>query len=279
MVQNILVPTDFSNNAHHALRYAARLVKDEACTFFLLHVYGGKKGFKNNTIHMENDSQLEEDSQLRLRNMLKRIKKDNENQKHTYQLISRFNDLTHAVHSIIEEQEIDLIVMGNKGKKSSIPIFLGSTTRKTLQSVKKCPVLTVPKSAKFKMPNEIAFATDFKRPYNAKVLDALRTMALQSGAAISILHINEKEQLDEFQRSNLNSLLAYLEPVPNSVHWMPNFISKTKVIQVFLEDLNVDMLAMVNFEHGFVEKMLREPIIEKMVFNINIPFLVIPYTN
>ena len=46
--------------------------------------------------------------------------------------------------ALIDELGIDFIVMGNKGKKSSIPIFLGSTATKTLHTVKKCPVLTVP---------------------------------------------------------------------------------------------------------------------------------------
>lgn len=283
VMQNILIPTDFSQNAFHALSYGTKLLFNEECTFFLLNVYGNKKkGFKKKAIGMETqgqNSQLEDKSQLRLNTMVKRIRKANENQKHTYELRSICNDLTQTLHSLIEEKEIDLIVMGNKGRKSSIPVFLGSTTTKTLQSVKKCPVLTVPKSAAFKTPKVMAFATDFKRPYTPKVLDALRAMALHCGAIIRIVHINEREQLDEFQRSNLTSLLSYLEPVINSVHWMPNFISKTKVIQVFLEDLKVDMLAMVNYEHGFVEKMLREPIIEKMVFNIDIPFLVIPSSN
>ena len=282
-MQNILVPTDFSQNAFHALHYGTRLFSKEECTFYLLNVYGNKKkGFKKKAIGIEThgqDSQLKDKSQQRLNTMVERINKANENQNHTYELRSRYSDLTQTVHSLLEEKEIDLIVMGNKGKKSSIPVFLGSSTTKTLQSVKKCPVLTVPKSAAFKTPKVMAFATDFKRPYNNKVLDALRAMALHCGATIRIVHINEKEQLDEFQQSNLTSLLSYLEPVSNSVHWMPNFISKTKVIQVFLEDMNVDMLAMVNYEHGFVEKMLREPIIEKMVFNIDIPFLVIPSSN
>jgi len=281
-MQNILVPTDFSNNAYHALRYATRLFKNIECTFFLLNVYGGKKGFKNKIDEKENDSQselLKEESETKLKKTLNKIRRDEENTKHAYELISKYNDLGRVVHTLIEELQIDLIVMGNKGKKSSIPIFLGSTTTKTLQSVKKCPVLTVPKAAGFKVPKDLAFATDYRRPYSTKVLNSLRAIALHCNATIRIVHIDEEEHLNQLQQSNLNLLLAYLNPVGYSLHWMPNFISKTKVIQVFLEDLDVDMLAMVNYDHGFIEKMLREPIIEKMVFNIDIPFLVIPAAN
>lgn len=280
-MQNILIPTDFSTNAYHALRYATRLFKNNECTFYLLNVYGGTKGFKKiaEKVDYSQSVQLFEESQTKLKKTLGRIRKDEKNPKHSYELISKDDDLRHVVLSLIDEVPIDLIVMGNKGKKSSIPIFLGSTTTTTLQSVKKCPVLTVPKTAKFDMPQAIAFATDYKRPYGNKTLEVLRSMALHCDAKIGIVHIDEEERLDPQQQSNLDSLLAYLEPVGHSLHRMPNFISKTKLIQVFLEDLNADMLVMVSYEHGFLEKMLREPIIEKMVFNIEIPFLVIPATN
>ncbi len=38
-MKNILLPTDFSDNAYNALRYAAELYKEEDCTFFLLNTY------------------------------------------------------------------------------------------------------------------------------------------------------------------------------------------------------------------------------------------------
>ena len=93
------------------------------------------------------------------------------------------------------------------------------------------------------------------------------------------MHIGDEGPLDKIRQSNLDALVAYFRHVPHSFHQIPNFISKTKIIQVFLEDSGIDMLAMINNEHGLLEKMLREPIIEKMVFNIDIPFFVIPETS
>jgi hypothetical protein len=57
---------------------------------------------------------------------------------------------------------------------------------------------------------------------------------------------------------------------------MPDFTSKTKAIQVFLEELGIGMLVMINYQHGFLENLLRESIIKKLTFNIDVPFLVIP---
>lgn len=276
-MQNILVPTDFSNNAFHALRYATGLFKNKSCTFFLLNVYGGAKGFKKNSIHTgrEIPDEVKDAAIARLNNTVRKIRKENTNPEHSYQVISRPGDLVPAMNALIDELKIDLIVLGNKGKRSSIPVFLGSNTTKTLESVKKCPILTVPKGAQLMIPMEIGFATDFKKPFDFTILDPLRSMALLSGAAIRIIHMDEKEKLDTSQKKNLDSLLAYLSPLSNSVERIPKFISKTTILQLFLANSELDMLYMVNNEHGVLEKMLREPVIEKMVLKIDIPFMVI----
>lgn len=278
-MQNILVPTDFSKNAFHALNYATELLKNEECNFFLLHVFTERKGFKSKRIKDDsekNSTKRKEDSKVRLNRIILKIKKQKDNQKHTYQLISEKNGLMQVINSLIDELSVDLIVMGIKGKKSSIPVFFESKTTKVLQTVKKCPVLTVPKNTEFSIPKEIAFITDLKKTFDAEALNPLLFMAGLYGAAIRIVHIDDEEELDSFQQSNLDALLICFKTVEHSFQRIPNFISKTKIIQVFLEHSGSDMLAMAYNEHGLLEKMLREPIIEKMIINIDIPFLVIP---
>ena len=98
-------------------------------------------------------------------------------------------------------------------------------------------------------------------------------------ASLRILHINEEKVLDTFQESNLHTLRQYLAPIENSVHGMPNFASKTKALHLFLEELGIDMLTMVNYEHSFLKELIREPVIKKVSFDLDIPFLVIPCPN
>ncbi|SDE48295.1 Nucleotide-binding universal stress protein, UspA family [Pricia antarctica] len=278
-MQNILVPTDFSNNANHALSYASKLFGNRKCTFFLLNVYNEKKGFNgkrsyDDVAHVSDT--LREKSKARLKQTLRKIKKKNPDLKHSYELISKPADLIQAVDELVEKLEIDLIVMGNKGKKSSIPVYLGSSATKTLASIKKCPVLLVPKNTDFNPTKRIALATDYKNCFNTSLIDPMIFIAQLWEASINILHIDTKKKLDDLQKSNLKALKTCLKSFSISFDRMPDFISKTKLIQLFLEDSNIGLLVMVNNEHGIFEKMLREPIIEKMVFNIDIPFLVIP---
>ncbi len=278
-MKNILVPTDFSNNAFHAFRYASELFNNEECRFFFLNVFSETKGFKRKN-PKSNDTgsliQLKDASKVRFERLLSKIKKQADHPKHTYELISKKNELTHVVNLLIHELDLDLIVMGNKGKNSSIPVFLGSTATKTLKSVEKCPILTIPKNHAFYEPTNIGLATDYKTPLQSETLAILKILATGLGAAITILHINDGKTLNPKQQTHKEALLAFFDPLPCSVHEISNFISKTKIIQVFLEDAHIDMLAMVNNVHGPLEKILREPIVEKMVIDIKIPFLVLP---
>ncbi len=278
-MKKILFPTDFSHNSFHALNYAGELLQNVECTFFVLNVFTEKKGFKSKKTaddSEEKSKKWKEETTTRLERFVSRIKKQEENGKHSYRLISESRDLIQVINTLVNELDIDLIVMGNKGKKSSVPIFLGKTATRTLNLINKCAVLTVPKNASYTVPKEIAFVTDLKKPYKAKVIGPLLYAALLHDTTIRIVHIDEKEPMDESQQWNLDGLLSFIEPVKSSVHHIPNFISKAKIIEMFINEWAIDMLVMVNNEHGFLEKMLREPIIEKMVFTIDIPFLVIP---
>ncbi len=281
-MENILVPTDFSEDAYNALYYASRLFKSRTCNFYLLNAYSENTPLISRSINNGNGDrkglleQLSDESNEALKHVYHRINLDNKCPKHKFKLISRKTDLIEAISNAINEFNIDLIVMGNKGKTSGLGVFLGSTTTRTMASTKKCPILAVPETADFKMPYEIAFATNYKMPYDAEVLGPLKEMAALCGSAVRVVHINEEDHLTSLQEGNLRTLRAYLGTTENSLHWMPNFASKTEAIQVFLDELDIGMLAMVNYQHGFLENLLREAIIKKLTFNIDVPFLVIP---
>jgi len=284
-MRNILVPTDFSNDAYNALYFASKLFKNKACNFFLLNAYSESTPLISRNINNGNGEhkglleQLKDESNEELNHTFHRINLDNKCPRHNYRMISKKMDLVETISQTIDDFKIDLVVMGNKGRTSALGVYMGSSTTKTMASVKKCPILAVPENTDFKMPYEIAFATDYKRYYDAKVLEPLKGMAIHCGAAIRVVHINEEEHLSKIQEGNLKTLRAYLGPMENTVHWMPNFTSKTKAIQVFLDELGIGMLAMVKYEHSFLEKLLHEPLIKKLTFNIDIPFLVIPGTD
>ncbi len=275
-MEKILVPTDFSSNAYNALFHAVQLVKNKPCTFYLLNVHDEFTPLMSKSTGKDLIQQLSDESHEGLKNVAHRIKLDTTDPQHVFKTISKYGDLTHTISEIATKREIDLVVMGNTGCSEIEAIFLGSNVLNAISTVKNCPILTIPKQIDFIPPKQIAFVTDFHRPYDAGLLQPLFFLAKQYGSKICVMHINEEEVLDKYQTMNRSILVDYLLPFENTFHWMPLFKNKANSIIIFLKELEIDMLAMVNYEHSIFERATREPVIKRVAFDLDIPFLVIP---
>lgn len=282
-MKNILIATDFSNNAYNALFYITQLFQNHNCSFHILNAYTEQTPLNSNCQAAGRKlsllQQLGEESMEGLNAFLHKINLDSANSKHHFGIHSKNENLSDALQQAVKEMNADLVVMGNTGKTGAKSIFLGSNVIKSINTIKDCPILTIPGEKDYLLPKDIAFATDYKNNYNAKVLQPLRKLASYCDSSISIVHINEEERLSSVQKSNLYTLREYLGPIKHSIHWMPDFANKTRAITDFIDELGIDMLAMIHYQHGFLEKLTREPVIEKVSFNIDIPFLILPYTD
>lgn len=279
-MKNILLPTDFSENAWNATEYALGLFKEDECIFHLLNTYTPAI-VHSRFMAVNTEGRLLEDachsaSENGLKKVLDRLSQSYNNPKHQFNTISSFNLLIDEIKEAVDALKIDLIITGTKGASGLKEIFLGSNTVRIIKSNMACPVLVVPESYQFEPPKEIALVTDFIRNFDASVIAPLKQIAKHLGAKVRIMHINENEQLNKYQKSNLYTLQEYLSEVPTTVHWMPHFSDKAHVIQTFIEELGIDMLAMIHYNHGFLEELTREPVIKKIAFHTTIPLLTIP---
>ena len=280
-MKNILVTTDFSNDAYCALFYISKLMASKSCTFYILNVYdeltplAGKKAPLFGGKKLLNQLQIE--SNEKLTNVFHKIILDNDNTMHSFQTLSKKGVLSKVVIKTIEENAIDLVVMGNKGNTGAKEIFMGSNTIQVANAITLCPILAVPKQIDYTTPKEIAFVTDFKKGCAKKIIEPLFFIASLSNAAIRVMHINEEEILDAEQELKRKLLDNYLKEFTHSFHWMQNFTDKAQVIDNFLEKLHIDMFAMIHHKRSFFEKLVREPVLKDVSIYADIPLLILPY--
>ena len=57
---------------------------------------------------------------------------------------------------------------------------------------------------------------------------------------------------------------------------MPKYDNKTAEINNFIEEFKINILAIVNYRHGVIEKIIKEPIIKKLGFKPTVPCFIIP---
>ena len=272
---NILVPTDFSNNAWTATLYALYLYAEHECTFYFLNSLALSNVDSRAYMTKRYVDTLTESSKKALNEVKARASKLG-NEKHNFEMIYTSEDIAPAIQRVVKEHQIDLVVAGTKGATGAKKLFLGSNTVKMIQSLDVCPMLAVPDDFEFKAPKHIAFPTDFNRAYEAKELKILTHFSSLCKAHIYILHINLKEDLSEAQQNNKRGLQKYLENYEHTFHWMDKSGTKSDEINEFIEDFNIDLLAMVNYKQSFIEKIIKEPVIKTIGFKPTVPFLVIP---
>ncbi|KKM80008.1 hypothetical protein LCGC14_1344180, partial [marine sediment metagenome] len=270
-MKNILIPTDFSENAWNATRYAIQLFNNEKCTFHLLNVYTPAIASSRFLAATLDGGSLEDGAHMHsergLKESVRRIKKTFDNPDHSFKTISSFSLLVDEIKEVIENDDIDLIITGTKGASGTEEVFMGSNTVRIIKSIKNCPVLAIPQHFEFSTPSEIAFATDFNRFYTTSELQPLIDMANAYDAVIRIVHVQyEIKALTELQQFNLGMLRKYLKDVEHYVHTVTELNSVSRTLEIFTNELDIHLLAMLNYQHSHMERMTREPVVKRVAF-------------
>lgn len=276
MNTSILIPTDFSENAKSALSYALKLYANETCTFYFLNSFAYSSSRSTSLMTSNFIGTFRDNSKRDLSKLKTNMDEENTNPNHSFGMISSSDELPHAIAESITQYNIDMVIMGTKGAAGVDAFFFGSNTVKTVQHIKGCPIIVVPVNKEFEAPKKMAFATDFNRPYDPKTLKSLLDFAALHHAHINVLHINVEKNLSEAQNENLINLKEHLKDNEHSFHWMPSYNKKSDVINDFINDLNIDVLAMFNYKHSIIEAITKEPIIKNIGYHPTIPFLIIP---
>ena len=276
----VLLPTDFSENAWHAINYATYLFEQVACKFYVLHAHQVSPSALISTINKERDTRLHEithdEATFKLHKLVGTLEKLNKVKNHSYEAVLSSESLISAVGRSVIDLDIDFICMGTQGASGFREIFLGSNTVKIIKHIDFCPIIAVPQDFDFARPDKIAFATDYKHLYQKIELEPLLSIVDLWSSSVNVIHVNTGEPLDQEQlklRKLLEGLLGKISYTLEEIEYHPTTAYK---INYWVEEQGANMLAMINGVHGFFRRLLTEPIIKKVAFKCNVPFLIIP---
>jgi len=161
MIKNILVPTDFSNQAESALKVAAQIAKKNNASIYLLHILelpmhltdlmstGAPAAAPEAVFFMKQaHSKFEE---LMKKEYLKDIE--------VIETVS-FEDIHTGINEASEKNNVDIIVMGSHGSTGFEELFIGSNAEKVVRTSKK-PVLVIKEECRLFDINDFVYATNF----------------------------------------------------------------------------------------------------------------------
>lgn len=278
MRRKILLPTDFSKNAWHAINYAIELYKKDHCDFYILNVFSSNGNILDNLLSSSNPgTKAYETGKLESENGLAKTLdmlafKDYDNPKHHFETISKYSNTVDTIKDLVNEKDIEMIVMGTKGATGSDAVVYGSTAINVMEKIRTCPVIVVPESAKHSLPKEIVFPTGYRTSVKRRELEHLIDMAKKCSASIKILHVVEEQELNEDQLNNKSLLEEYFKNIDHSFHQL----SRNEIpvaINCFVESRDSDMVAFINKKHGFFGSILTNPLVKQMGRTSKVPLL------
>lgn len=280
-MKNILIPTDFSENAWNALKYAQHLFGSVKCNFYLLHV-SSFADYPISPVSPENNEGKEiNDFKLFLKEQLNKLLNQVEatftNTNHKYFGIYEHGFFLEAIKTNIDEKKIDLVIMGTKGASGMRKHIIGSNAGDVITKVK-CNTLIIPKEVVFSIPQEVAFPTDYNIFYASIILEAITDMLRLCQGNLRVMNVSRIDRnLTKAQDKNQEYLFDYLNeifPKNSSFHTITNK-SVNVAIQCFVESRNVDMIIMVAKNLNFIQQILFDSLVEKISFHSTVPFFVI----
>ncbi len=274
-MRKILIPTDFSDNAMNAVRYAVELFKYERSDFFIMHAYADEVYDHNTLVSREIFEELkktvQKNSNKELAKILGETQKISPNPRHTYQTLSSFGTLIDEANDLVDKENIDVLIMGTKGKTDDRNLTFGSNTLQVLKYVK-CPVLAIPNGYRYDQPKKILFPTDYLIPFKRRELKLLSTLTKSFRSTINFLHISKFEKLSIRQEDNKAFLEESLPHAELRFHRIESD-DLTKAINEFIRDHEIDFLVMVNSRRSYLESILYQSTIDRIGLHIKIPFL------
>lgn len=142
-LRRILVPTDFSDYAQHAVVYAAAFAEKFGAEILLLHVFQDLAVYQPDEVTVAPPIvPATEQLTASARTALDRIAASSQLQNLRVQTAVREGSAVEEIVAFAQEQTVDLIVMGRHGRGWLAHVLLGSVAEKVLRKAP-CPVLTV----------------------------------------------------------------------------------------------------------------------------------------
>lgn len=274
-MKKILFPTDFSPAAENAFVYALRLAKRTNATVTTFHSYQLPSLEKTHlpvTIQEVYESiNLEEFENYN--DSIPRLRQIAEEQGLTDVVVNHVMEEGAPKESIIrlaKREEVDLIVMGTTGASGFKEIFLGSVAAEVMENAP-CPVLAVPKEAKFDgRIDRVGFMTEFKGE-EKKALKWLSDWLAPFEADIYCLHVDQAHieplahRMDNLKLDFLNQRHIHFDVVDAT-----NF---EDAVTGYLTEHRIDMLAMVIHKRNFLQELFNYSMTKKMAYHLKTPIM------
>ena len=268
-MRRILLATDFSENAQHAIDYALLLLGDDELEFLLLNTVHFVHNVPEMLISLEDI--MQEQSEKSLADNLKKLR--GQQPRLTVETRSTPGEPSGVIQDIAEEESLDLVVLGSQGRSALQEAFLGGTARNLINHISK-PLLIVPAGYPLQVPKKIVFGTDLTQVDNLDRLHPMIHFARKFKSEIIVLNITGDEANQKvkgaLQKLDFNRHFSDINYSFEVVHHQ----NVLHGILQYIEENQVDMLVLLPKQYPKFKGLFHRSLTKRMAYRTEIPLLV-----
>lgn len=268
-MNKILVPTDFSDTAYNALRFAGDMALQYDSEIHLLNCYQLPQG--NSSVMIDLQDILEQDSKKGLMEQMNNFLSEERYSKINVVIHSLFGYLNECTQNLIRNEGVDAVIMGTTGAETASNKYFGSNTSKLMKKLN-IPLFIVPKGSKLNF-NEIVYSVAEEPSKYSTSSAFVKTLAKKYDSKVHLCNVyKDKEHMPALE--DRNGFAHFFEGTNTDVH----FIENQDVTEGILECSDVNdcgLVVMVRKHYGFFENLLHKSSTRKMAVYANKPLLVL----
>jgi nucleotide-binding universal stress UspA family protein len=273
-METILVPTDFTENAMHAARFAAMIAKEYDAKILFLNVYTIPMVLEYKAAsHMNTDmSKIQKISELNLTQFSDEfIRKTNFSRNNVSQLAS-YGSIADVTIEKTKGHEIDMVVMGANGTYLLIDRLFGTHSQK-VGKLAHCPVWIIPDNASLEHPRKMLYAADFEEN-EAVAIAALLKITNPLNLIYKVLHVHEYFEPKDAETIEYTMEILRFFFENDSISFKeinrPNII---KGLEKYIDGYNPDVIAFAMHKKSFLSNIFHSSISGHFLMKPELPIL------
>ena len=276
-IKNIIVATDFSVTSRDAYRYAKLLAESLTAKLTLVNV--------RESILMASDASLAPFPIVSDAELVKQIHEFMAEENKTLHLsvtghhhvnvkILRGNVVDELV-AVSEEEATDLMVIGTTGLSDVMAKMFGSTSI-SLSNQAHCPVLLVPRGAKWKSLEQIMYASNYDS-LSPIMVQEVSEFAISAKADLHFVNIRNFDPPFETRQKEFNWDQLFISKNPNFYYEKETIYGNDTVKELVKYSVKkgMDMMCFVSNHRNFWQNLVHTSVTENMANSSTIPMLVL----
>jgi nucleotide-binding universal stress UspA family protein len=269
-MMTLLVPTDFSKASKKAVTYATDLARKMKARIILLNVVqsntSGETLMKWKRLEEEMIKIAVEDGEALLAEVKKKAGAKT-NIAFEYRL---GYDFARVVNRFVEENDVDLVVMGTHGATGLKKVLMGSNAASMINT-SLVPVIAIPAEATFKPIKKIVYATDM-----ANLDEEIKTITMFAGlfaASVSVVHVTPATPDKKFDPDRFTKNLIQVSKYKKVSFSFVKNENITAGVDAFVAKQKPQLLAMFTHKLSAYEKFFNKGVTRRQAFNTTVPLL------